>query len=96
MSQKLSETRAKDPAIREILVYIKSRNVQNPDFDAIKKILEEGADGRYLREVGDDVIVFNYGPDGAKPEVCEHKRVDITGRMFFFPDVCLDCKTYLS
>jgi hypothetical protein len=49
-----NELKAKDPSILEILTILKSRNVQNPDYSAIKKILEEGADGRYLQEIQKD------------------------------------------
>jgi hypothetical protein len=42
------EMRAKDPAVRGILLYMISRNVQRPEIEAIEKILIGGADSRYL------------------------------------------------
>jgi hypothetical protein len=49
-----ADFRKSDPALLAVLRHMASVNVQNPDFDAIKKILIEGADGRYLKEVMDD------------------------------------------
>jgi hypothetical protein len=40
--------RAKDPAVRGILLYMISRNVQRPEIEAIEKILIDGVDGRNL------------------------------------------------
>ena len=39
--------RANDPAIRNILQHMASVNIQNPEYVEIKRILEEGFDGRY-------------------------------------------------
>jgi hypothetical protein len=44
-----AEMRIQDPAIKEILLILRQRNIQNPDYSAIQKILIEGADGRYLQ-----------------------------------------------
>jgi hypothetical protein len=40
--------RADDPVIKRLLRTLREANIMNPDYTAIKKILEEGVDGRYL------------------------------------------------
>lgn len=40
--------RANDPVIKRLLITLAEANVQRIDYEAIKKILIEGADGRYL------------------------------------------------
>jgi hypothetical protein len=47
---KCSEVREKDFAIQDVLRHMREVNIQNPEYSAIKKILVEGADGRYLKE----------------------------------------------
>lgn len=42
--------RADDPVIKRLLQTLREANVQNPDYDEIKRILEEGVDGRYRVE----------------------------------------------
>lgn len=44
--------RADDPVIKRLLESLRAANIQNPDYDVIKKILEEGVDGRYLNNEG--------------------------------------------
>ena len=44
---KLSDLRANDLVIKRLLQKIAAANIQNPDYTAIKEILENGADGRY-------------------------------------------------
>ena len=43
---KLSDLRANDPVIKRLLKNLAEANVQNPEYTAIKIILENGADGR--------------------------------------------------
>lgn len=40
-------SRANDPAIQNLLLHARQINIQNPEYAEIKKILEEGVDGRY-------------------------------------------------
>jgi hypothetical protein len=40
-------SRANDPAIKAALLYLRSLNIQNPEYSEIKRILENGVDGRY-------------------------------------------------
>lgn len=42
-------SRTDDPVIKRLLQTLREANVQNPDYDEIKRILEEGVDGRYLQ-----------------------------------------------
>lgn len=43
----LSDLRANDLVIKRLLQKLASANIRNPEYTAIKAILEDGADGRY-------------------------------------------------
>jgi hypothetical protein len=42
-------SRKDDPAIKAALLYLRSVNIQNPEYAEIKRILEEGANGCYVK-----------------------------------------------
>lgn len=65
-------SRADDPAIQDILRHMREVNVQNPEYSEIKRILEEGADGRYK-----DVKPFDdHGPAIEGTEITVIRSID--------------------
>lgn len=45
-------SRNQDPAIQAVLRHMREANIQNPEYSEIKRILEEGVDGRYKENAG--------------------------------------------
>jgi hypothetical protein len=53
----IAEARAQDPVIKQIIMRMVTANVQNPELEAVKKILIEGVDGRYTKILYEPVFV---------------------------------------